>query len=800
VDIVTQVEKTLVATPTKPPERHGWRRAAAVGKSAVDWLFGENLLQSFCLGLLCVVLIECTLRCAIDRNMLGGLAESGADSFMPYHLGEVPDPLDARPITVLDIDEQTWSAWGPHPYVPRDKLLELIRYAAAGRPEMIIVDVELLWQGEGSQKLLDYLRSYGKSMPPLILTEGPDVDAVPAPDGQSGLVASFQNVIKTDGDIAANPNIHWASPLFASGSDMMVRYWELWHPDCNAQPPRAVPSVQLLALALTSDHPQPAAKLTLDDTLTAMVGDGSRMGEACRGDPNGRKDKPIDLGNHRINLGAGYWLGGVPHELRERVLYTFTGQEMPGKMQIHRQGSEETVPLFIRLSAKPVSDSPTSTPPSSSPIKGRIVIIGGSFEEAHDEYPTPVGKMPGEIILANAINTMMQYGQLAEPGLWLDMVVGVSLGMVVWACLEFLHWALGLLVSAFLLFILISVIARFEMSAGVWFDMAVPGLAALLHRVIVVIVDCCKEGPGALLRRRYRSALAIGPLIMLVGVGAMPARADPVVAGLIDSVAPGVQASVKRVAGGQVDPAQTWLELYAGDIVHNVSASGDVKICEFATSCDPPKTVGPGEDFLVHPPPGPDGVFTAIANHVWRIARGYLASNEKLVSLMAVQARGLLSPVPALAIPLLQPGPNRVAGGTRDLALPWTGGRPPYAVQVSDTASHAALVSVSGLTTPHLAVPAVALAPGSYDIAVQDAGGETAIAQLTVVAPALLPDLPPGTSDLPPQMGTTIGAIWLAGQGYGFEAYLRASELASVYPPAAIVIKGLARGNLPQGE
>ena len=40
---------------------------------------------------------------------------------------------------------------------------------------------------------------------------------------------------------------------------------------------------------------------------------------------------------------------------------------------------------------------------SAEPFVGRFVVIGATHADAHDEHMTPIGKLPGAVIAANAI-------------------------------------------------------------------------------------------------------------------------------------------------------------------------------------------------------------------------------------------------------------------------------------------------------------------------------------------------------------------------------------------------------------
>lgn len=73
---------------------------------------------------------------------------------------------------------------------------------------------------------------------------------------------------------------------------------------------------------------------------------------------------------------------------------------------------------------------------TSQPIAGRIVLIGGTFEEARDVRWTPAGPMAGVEIMAQIIETEKRGGGLAEFGIIgasvLDLLLSVALVWVNW--------------------------------------------------------------------------------------------------------------------------------------------------------------------------------------------------------------------------------------------------------------------------------------------------------------------------------------------------------------------------------
>lgn len=71
-----------------------------------------------------------------------------------------------------------------------------------------------------------------------------------------------------------------------------------------------------------------------------------------------------------------------------------------------------------------------------SPLRGAIVLVGGTYSAARDAYPTPVGNRYGVELLAHAIETDLTGGGIREfnhrLAQVLDIVVGLSFLFVTW--------------------------------------------------------------------------------------------------------------------------------------------------------------------------------------------------------------------------------------------------------------------------------------------------------------------------------------------------------------------------------
>jgi CHASE2 domain-containing sensor protein len=82
----------------------------------------------------------------------------------------------------------------------------------------------------------------------------------------------------------------------------------------------------------------------------------------------------------------------------------------------------------------------------SNPLKGKIVLLGGSYRAARDAYPTPFGYLDGVDIIANTVQSRLPGSGLNHGPKWLT-VFGYMEGVVLLAGLYFVPKAWSLLIT-----------------------------------------------------------------------------------------------------------------------------------------------------------------------------------------------------------------------------------------------------------------------------------------------------------------------------------------------------------------
>ncbi|MFZ2104289.1 MAG: CHASE2 domain-containing protein, partial [Roseiarcus sp.] len=113
-------------------------------------------------------------------------------------------------------------------------------------------------------------------------------------------------------------------------------------------------------------------------------------------------------------------------------------------------------------------------------LEGRIVVIGGSFTGSGDRYNTPLGVMPGSLMIINAIEALTENGTPREFSPPLRIAISL-LVIVVASCLTLILRPIvaAAAFSAFLLMLMFAFLNSFQ--AGAVLDLAVPAVGAFVH-------------------------------------------------------------------------------------------------------------------------------------------------------------------------------------------------------------------------------------------------------------------------------------------------------------------------------
>ncbi|OQW91314.1 MAG: hypothetical protein BWK78_04990 [Thiotrichaceae bacterium IS1] len=450
-------------------------------------------------------------------------------------------------IVLLNIDNDThknkqWGGGEPL-FTPRDRIKQLIESAVQDGARLIVVDVfpsqktstyglktpDGLDYPENKlhphdQELKDYLASYeekhcgSNKCPPIIL-----VRESSRPTTESGYF-DIQNLPVSQArqsflEEAVKPSSHiqWASPIFwTSKFDGSLRRMWLWQPFCEGNKQKFIPSVELLVAGLVSNESldyEKALKKVNDISVSDI--DPEFVGKDCSSEhPSYYEPKPLSksivLGEN-LTIEAGELSGGG---INQRIMFT-----MPWKSSPQREGEEQTssaitgspmmarfdsaekeiltiISAFRYLELHQEPNSMLFLTQIKEALKGSIVIIGNSHFDARDVHQTPLGEMPGMLVIANAIHSLLlNHGQIKSLGwgkivaetmliilLIVFIIVGVILMNVVPSILAW-YWFVMVVVTGCIWYFFTGYSALF-LKQGTWIDFSLPLVTIFFHHVV----------------------------------------------------------------------------------------------------------------------------------------------------------------------------------------------------------------------------------------------------------------------------------------------------------------------------
>jgi len=418
------------------------------------------------------VLIAVVIAQFHQNRWLVRLENSAMDTMMEFNKGlprmSAGGDDNALQFTYLDIDDASYRVWNEPYHTPRDKILRLVKIAAENRARLIVLDIDLSRAGtnaDNDQRLAEYLAAYGRDepQPPLIL------------------VRTFYNNTSSDrewtdirpsflDEYEFSSAVQWAQPLFRKTMwDGVVRQWHLVKSGCLKGQLVLLPAAQLVATTLLAgDYSTPANQYA--DLSSVRI-------DRCSDDPNTGQHVDFPASDGRNDSYA------PETDISQRLIYT-----MPW---------DGPAPDLVTVSAHLITDSNHEI--SDDLIANRVVIVGASFAESGDIHRTPIGEMPGALIIANAIKSLSLYGQIRSPPAWAQWVLRLALIMLAaWVFSRFTSLTAICMAGAIIIGALVP-ISFYFFKYGLWLDFAVPLFAMMIHRAV------------AEYRYTHLSSRAVGP-------------------------------------------------------------------------------------------------------------------------------------------------------------------------------------------------------------------------------------------------------------------------------------------------
>lgn len=429
----------------------------------------RGFLKNITIGLLITLILHGLHAAGFLRNNL----RWALDWTMALNAGtqfasDAASPGQEHPYLFVNIDEQLYQKWGEPLFTPRDSIAALLRNAMEGGAKLVIVDVDLTRPSPAPREdaaLHDFLAGLRsvppEERPPVILVKSMHLVGEGA-DARWHFRGSF-----LDSLVAETPGLYWASPMFTVDDDQVIRYWRLAECSPTSQGPEALPSVQLLAYALTTHGDAP----------------GTNLADALRGQLEKARGLCAQDESAHDNAAASLVIGTLSFPLSEqtlenRILYSIKPNTPSPTLSGDRTGR----PAFLTLPAGALL-GPDSGRNLREILRDGIVIIGGSYNDSGDIHATPIGPMPGALVILNAIRSLSLYGIAHEPSLWATLAIETALILVMSGSFLLFHTFGGMLLSGLCIicFLVPASIALFR--HGVWLDFALPLIAVQLHHM-----------------------------------------------------------------------------------------------------------------------------------------------------------------------------------------------------------------------------------------------------------------------------------------------------------------------------
>lgn len=447
------------------------------------------------------------------------VAQNGAlDGMMRASAAAYTGAVTTPDMLLVEIDDAVWRSprWGggePH-RAPRDQLARLIERALAGGARQVVLDIliEGTPQGEALEEdlrfasALEGLLATGKLgagqqlvlvrtlRPPYPLARLTMGAAAAGSRHAEGYLPELRESPALDAVVArSGGRIVVAAPYFRYSTDHVVRDWQLLQVVCQRRTGadgvlRTVPSVQLAVAAHALGVAAPQLPWHSDAEPPAP----------CRPFPT---TPPVDAGAldalERQATSPAQLDRIVDTELQrswERLREAFQARSLalPQHALAHDALGNRVVFRFARppavVGALGLLDGERQVD-----VDGRVVVIGQTYTEVPDMHRTPLGTMPGVVVLMNAIDSMTRH-QVVEPPPWYA-TWGLALALIVGAGYAFARldsfvasWVATLVVIA-----LLYPLSYFTFKHGVWLDFALPLIGIQMHRT----ADVWKERIGA---------------------------------------------------------------------------------------------------------------------------------------------------------------------------------------------------------------------------------------------------------------------------------------------------------------
>lgn len=402
---------------------------------AARWQAASRFQRDLVVNMAVCLLLTLAVQWGSTTPWLQPMSDSALDWALKQRADSSRSVTQGRsaPFVMIDIDADTQEAWGAPPYVRRDKLAIILGKVLATQPapKLVIVNVAMGRRtGIDDQPLREMLerRLREPGMPPLILIRDLRPPAK-AGDCPSPRLSALDDVVA-----AAKGRVFWSSPLFSIDEDHTVRRWRAF--ETTATDP--LPGVEQLAYAIAA-------------------GDRAAAEPPASADPGCAAAQTAAMA------------------LSHRILYAIS-------WHADIRPTVDGAPIVESIPALWLSESGPEVVPDQ--LGSKIVIVGVSHADARDIHQTPLGPMPGSLIIANAIHSRLTFGEAHAPPLWETLLIQAGLVTLIGALFARFSAFLAMMLSATAALVLLVPLGLVLFDSGVWLNFALPTFVVQAHQVI----------------------------------------------------------------------------------------------------------------------------------------------------------------------------------------------------------------------------------------------------------------------------------------------------------------------------
>jgi CHASE2 domain-containing sensor protein len=452
------------------------------------------------------------LHFAHDRRIVVAAQNWALDTAMQGNAAvrtQRSDPVALQDLAFIDVDEETWRdpQWGnSEPFrAPRDGLLALVDYAIKQKVRYIVLDVIIEGKNDPEDAQL------AKKDPAAAQLAKQDAQFAKQIEQRAALLNSDQHILfvrtlrkplngmqdrlapelrasPLDEVIKTHPNqFQSVAPYFRVSRDGVLRDWQMWQTGCRRDAPgkgvghwEILPSVQLAIAALMQSDKMSDPKRR--DYRAAFPWNNPVEKHRCIVDLASYNQPDIPASTFGPDDARMWdWLpkSRLPHAsevekpsdaiiaLTNRIFFRFRYRQEPSPVLL--------IPALAILKHTPHRDVVENS---------SVVVIGQSFEAAGDLHATPIGIMPGPMVLINSLESMLKPGLLQEPGRTEHWAIECALIVLVGCAFAYLDHLIAFIVLLTLFVPLLIILNYVLLLHGIWMDFAIPLLGMYMHKII----------------------------------------------------------------------------------------------------------------------------------------------------------------------------------------------------------------------------------------------------------------------------------------------------------------------------